>query len=73
MQKHWDVMRTDDAGESWHEISGNLPSDFGFAMAVHAHDPDTVYASGGATTIWVNFPQQKAAPLPDWLRQKISE
>src|SRR5690606_40860727 len=29
MQKHWDVMRSDDAGESWHEVSGNLPSDFG--------------------------------------------
>ncbi len=43
MQKHWDVMRTDDAGESWHEISGNLPTDFGFPIEVHAHEPDTVY------------------------------
>ncbi len=43
MQKHWDVMRTDDAGNSWHEVSGNLPSDFGFPIAVHAHEPDTVY------------------------------
>ena len=43
MQKHWDVMRTDDAGESWHEISGDLPSDFGFPIAVHPHEPDTVY------------------------------
>jgi photosystem II stability/assembly factor-like uncharacterized protein len=43
MQKHWDVMRTDDAGESWHEISGNLPTDFGFVVDVHAHEPDTVY------------------------------
>ncbi|GIW04336.1 MAG: hypothetical protein KatS3mg059_0956 [Thermomicrobiales bacterium] len=43
MQKHWDVMRSDDAGESWHEVSGNLPSDFGFPIAVHAHEPDTVY------------------------------
>jgi photosystem II stability/assembly factor-like uncharacterized protein len=43
MQKHWDVMRTDDAGDSWHEISGNLPTDFGFAIDVHAHEPDTVY------------------------------
>ena len=43
MQKHWDVMRTDDAGESWHEISGNLPTDFGFAIDVHAHEPETVY------------------------------
>jgi hypothetical protein len=43
MQKHWDVMRSDDAGEKWHEISGNLPSDFGFVIDVHAHQPDTVY------------------------------
>lgn len=43
MQKHWDVLRTDDAGESWQEISGNLPSDFGFAIAVHPHEPQTVY------------------------------
>ena len=43
MQKHWDVMRSDDAGDSWHEISGDLPTDFGFPIAVHAHEPDTVY------------------------------
>jgi photosystem II stability/assembly factor-like uncharacterized protein len=43
MQKHWDVLRTDDAGESWREVSGNLPTDFGFAIDVHAHEPDTVY------------------------------
>jgi photosystem II stability/assembly factor-like uncharacterized protein len=43
MQKHWDVLRSDDAGEHWHEISGNLPTDFGFPIAVHAHDPDTIY------------------------------
>jgi photosystem II stability/assembly factor-like uncharacterized protein len=43
MQKHWDVMRSDDAGDSWHEISGNLPSDFGFPIDVHAHEPDTIY------------------------------
>ncbi len=43
MQKHWDVMRSDDAGESWYEISGNLPSDFGFVVDVHAHEPNTVY------------------------------
>ncbi len=43
MQKHWDVNRSDDAGESWHEVSGNLPSDFGFPIAVHAHEPDTIY------------------------------
>lgn len=43
MQKHWDVMRSDDGGRTWHEISGDLPTDFGFAIAVHAHEPDTVY------------------------------
>ena len=43
MQKHWDVMRSDDGGESWQEISGNLPSDFGFPIDVHAHEPDTIY------------------------------
>jgi photosystem II stability/assembly factor-like uncharacterized protein len=43
MQKHWDVMRTDDAGESWREVSGNLPSDFGFAIDVHPHEPETIY------------------------------
>ncbi len=43
MQKHWDVMRSDDAGESWAEVSGNLPTDFGFAIDVHAHEPGTVY------------------------------
>lgn len=43
MQKHWDVMRSDDAGDSWHEVSGNLPTDFGFPIAVHAHEPETIY------------------------------
>jgi photosystem II stability/assembly factor-like uncharacterized protein len=43
MQKHWDVMRSDDGGDSWREISGDLPSDFGFPIAVHAHEPETIY------------------------------
>ena len=43
MQLHWDVMRTDNAGELWHEVSGNLPSDFGFPIDVHAHEPETIY------------------------------
>ncbi len=43
MQKHWDVMRSDNAGEVWHEVSGNLPSDFGFPVEVHAHEPNTFY------------------------------
>jgi photosystem II stability/assembly factor-like uncharacterized protein len=43
MQKHWDVMRSDDGGDNWREISGKLPTDFGFPIDVHAHEPDTVY------------------------------
>jgi photosystem II stability/assembly factor-like uncharacterized protein len=43
MQKHWDVMRSDDAGDTWREVSGNLPTDFGFPIDVHAHDPETIY------------------------------
>ena len=43
MQKHWDVMRSDDGGESWTEVSGDLPTDFGFTIDVHAHEPETVY------------------------------
>ena len=41
MQKHWDVMRSDDGGDSWDEVSGNLPTDFGFPISVHAHEPET--------------------------------
>jgi len=43
IQKHWDVMRSDNGGDSWHEVSGNLPSDFGFVIDVHAHEPETIY------------------------------
>ncbi len=43
MQKHWDVMRSDNGGDSWREVSGNLPTDFGFCIDVHAHEPETVY------------------------------
>ena len=43
MQKHWDVLRTDNAGEQWNEVSGNLPTDFGFPIDVHAHEPNTIY------------------------------
>jgi len=43
MQKHWDVMRSDDGGDNWREVSGNLPTDFGFVIDVHAHEPETVY------------------------------
>jgi photosystem II stability/assembly factor-like uncharacterized protein len=43
MQKHWDVMRSDDGGAQWREVSGNLPTDFGFVIDVHAHEPETIY------------------------------
>jgi photosystem II stability/assembly factor-like uncharacterized protein len=43
MQKHWDVLRSFDAGDTWTEVSGNLPTDFGFAIDVHAHEPETIY------------------------------
>jgi len=43
MQKHWDVMRSDNAGDEWREVSGNLPTDFGFVIDVHAHEPETIY------------------------------
>ena len=43
MQKHWDVLRSDDGGDQWTEVSGNLPTDFGFVIDVHAHEPETIY------------------------------
>ena len=43
MQKHWDIMRSDDGGDNWFEVSGNLPTDFGFPIQVHAHEPETIY------------------------------
>jgi photosystem II stability/assembly factor-like uncharacterized protein len=43
MQKHWDVLRTDNGGDQWREVSGNLPTDFGFCIDVHAHEPETIY------------------------------
>ena len=43
MQKHWDVMRSDNAGDLWTEVSGNLPTDFGFVLDMHAHEPETIY------------------------------
>jgi len=45
MQKHWDVMRSDNSGDLWHEVSGNLPTDFGFVIDVHAHEPETIYVA----------------------------
>ncbi|MEZ4728773.1 MAG: hypothetical protein R3E79_16695 [Caldilineaceae bacterium] len=68
MQKHWDVMRTDNAGDLWHEISGNLPSDFGFPIAVHAHEPETVYVIPIKSDS-EHFPPEEpscALPQPEW-------
>ncbi len=50
MQKHWDVMRSDDAGKSWQEVSGDLPTDFGFTIDVHAHEPDTIFKATATST-----------------------
>ena len=38
-----------------------------------ADAPEVICAAGGATTIWVDFPKQKALPLPDWLRAVVSD
>ena len=71
MQKHWDVMRSDDAGESWREVSGNLPTDFGFPIDVHAHEPETVYVVP-ITSDSYHFPPEgscastAAAPAGTW-------
>ena len=43
MQKHWDIMRSDNAGDQWSEVSGNLPTDFGFPIDVHFHEPETIF------------------------------
>ncbi len=60
MQKHWDVMRSDDAGENWTEVSGDLPTDFGFAIDVHAHEPETVYVVPILSDAEHYFPEGKA-------------
>jgi hypothetical protein len=43
LQNHWGLYRSDDAGDSWHDVAHGVPSDFGFAMAAHPRDADTVY------------------------------
>ncbi len=43
LQNHWGLYRSDDWGDSWTDIANGVPSDFGFAMEMHPHDPDTVY------------------------------
>ena len=64
MQKHWDVMRSDDAGDSWHEVSGNLPTDFGFPIDVHAHEPETVYVVPIKSDSRALSARRQAARLP---------
>jgi hypothetical protein len=43
LQNHFGLYRSDDGGDTWTDIARGVPSDFGFAMAMHPHDPDTVY------------------------------
>jgi photosystem II stability/assembly factor-like uncharacterized protein len=43
LQNHWGLYRSDDWGDNWHDIANGVPSDFGFSMQMHPHDPDTVY------------------------------
>jgi photosystem II stability/assembly factor-like uncharacterized protein len=42
-QNHGGVYRSDDAGDSWTSIADGLPSDFGFPVVAHPHEPGTVY------------------------------
>ena len=43
LQNHWGLYRTDDGGDNWRDVANGVPSDFGFCMAIHPHDPDVVY------------------------------
>lgn len=43
LQNHGGLYRSDDGGDSWQDMAHGVPSDFGFAMAAHPHDPDVVY------------------------------
>jgi hypothetical protein len=70
MQKHWDVMRSDDAGESWREVSGNLPTDFGFPIDVHAHEPETIYVVPIKSDSEHYPPDGQAARLPQPQRRQ---
>ena len=67
MQKHWDVMRSDDAGDSWCEVSGNLPSDFGFPIEVHAHEPPWLTELRKA-----GFQSSTQVSLPPPLREELT-
>ena len=43
LQNHWGLYRSDDWGDSWQDVANGVPSDFGFAIEMHPHDPNTVY------------------------------
>ncbi len=43
LQNHWGLYRSDDGAANWQDIANGVPSDFGFAMVMHPHDPDCVY------------------------------
>ena len=70
MQKHWDVMRSEDGGDTWHEVSGNLPSDFGFPVTVHAHEPETVYVVPITSDSAALPARRQAARLPEPHRRR---
>jgi len=61
MQKHWDVMRSDNAGDLWHEVSGNLPTDFGFVIDVHAHERKQSTLRPSKVTANILFPTANSA------------
>ena len=64
MQKHWDVLRTDNSGDSWTEVSGNLPTDFGFVIDVHAHEPETIYVVPDQERLRALSTRRQAAGVP---------
>ena len=43
-----------------------------WATMEQATNPGVIYAAGGATTIWIDFPKQKAVDLPDWVREMVT-
>jgi photosystem II stability/assembly factor-like uncharacterized protein len=43
LQNHWGLYRSDDCAESWIDIANGVPSDFGFAVVMHPHNPDCAY------------------------------
>jgi len=72
MQKHWDVMRSDNGGDSWQEVSGDLPSDFGFVIDVHAHEPETIYVVPIRATSEALSARRQAARVPQpYRRQRV--